>query len=538
MSLHPFLSVALLATLSFSCLGRGPKIDKISPRIGNTGEVLTIQGSGFRDERGESRVLMAGETPTSSAYIEWSDTRISVRIPDFGESGLVYVVVGGVKSNPSLFTNRASVPTPITAEREGVGPQVYAVEPAVAGIGELVTITGKNFGASRETGSVLFSWAAETQRVVPATAQAPLSIEASDFEFDYELWSDREIHVRVPDGAITGNLFVKTARGSSAPLYFEVSGTPGSKTFRDRKSYVFNYSADVSVSRASGPGILYLWVPEPIMSSSQRNRQLINRSAEPFIEGYRGTSLFQYKDLPTGASAQVNLSYLVDTYAVETQIRPSAIKKERASPVRSAYTLPTQLIPSQAPKVVKLAEQIVGKERNPYTQASLIYRWLISPGRIGTATASGGALEALETGGADPYAAALLFCALARSQGIPAVPVAGYVVDRNRKAIRHWWAEFWLDDFGWVPVDPSFGAGIVPPSLQSRPDAADFYFGNMDNLRIVFSRGETDLTPMDPRGRTATRTRSYAFQSIWEESVGGLDAYSSLWNDIVVSGVY
>lgn len=538
MTIRGFLPALAFAGLLLSCFGRGPRIDRIDPRIGNMGEVLTIEGSGFRPERGESRVLMAGAAPTSSSYIEWSDTRISVRIPDFGESGLVYVVVGGRKSNPSLFTNRASVPLPISADSEGIGPIAYAAEPVAASVGEVVTITGKNFGAARENGAVLFTWEAETPPSAPASVQAPNSIEATDLEFAYEMWSDREIRVRVPDGAISGNLTVKTARGSSAPLFFEVSGRPGTKRYKDRKSYVFTYSADVSVSRASGPGTLYLWVPEPASGPTQRNRQLINRSVEPFVESYRGASLYQFKDLATGSSAQVDLSYLVDSYAVETQVKASAIKKEKQGPIRSAYTIATPLVPSQNREIVKLSEQLTGKEKNPYARARLIYDWLTADGRIGTEQLSGGALEALAAQRSDAYSAALLFCALARANGIPALPVAGYVVDRNRTATRHWWAEFWIDDFGWIPVDPAFGAGAVPASMPARADARDFYFGNMDNQRIVFSRGEADLSPMDPRGRTATRARSYALQSIWEESVGGLDAYSSLWNDIVVSGVY
>jgi len=531
--------VAALAFSLFSCLGRGPRIDSIDPRIGNMGEVLTIKGSGFHEERGESRVLLSGAAPTSSAYIEWTDSSISVRIPDFGESGLVYVVVGGKKSNPALFTNRASVPLPISSNNEGIGPLAYSVNPTTASIGEVVTITGKNFGAARETGSVLFAWEAETPPSAPAAVQAPNVIEASDLEFDYEMWSDREIRVRVPDGAISGNLTVKTQQGSSVPLFFEVADRPGTKIYKDRKSYVFNYSTDVSISRASGPGNLYLWIPIPAAGPAQRNRQMINRSVEPFIDGYRGASLFQFKDPATGDRAQVNLSYLVDSYAVETQIKSTAINQNgRPSPVRSAYTIATRLVPSQDKEIVKLAEQIAGKERNPYEQARKIYDWLLAEGGIGSTATNGGALEALAAKRTDAYSAALLFCALARADGIPAVPIAGFVVDRNRAAIRHWWAEFWLDDFGWIPVDPAFGAGAVPLTSAPRADAKDFYFGNMDNQRIVFSRGEAELSPMDPRGRTATRTRSYAFQSIWEETIGGIDAYSSLWNDIVVSGVY
>jgi hypothetical protein len=60
----------------------------------------------------------------------------------------------------------------------------------------------------------------------------------------------------------------------------------------------------------------------------------------------------------------------------------------------------------------------------------------------------------------------------------------------------------------------------------------------MDNQRIAFSRGETNLSHMDLSGRTVTREREYAFQNLWEEAVGGLDSYSSLWTDIAITGMY
>ncbi len=519
-----------------SCIGGGPRIESIDPRIGNRGEVLTIQGAGFKAERGESRVIIAGTAPTASSYIEWSDERIAVRIPDFGDSGLVYVTVNGRKSNPALYTNRASVPLPVSSEDEGVSPKALSVEPAMAAIGTAVTITGRNFGAARENGAVLFSWSAETNPSAPASARAPDSLEAADLEFCYELWSDREIRVRVPDGAVSGNLRIRTDRGLSDPLYFEVAEKPGVKTYKDKRTYVFSYSADISVARSTMPNSLFIWMPIPVSAPYQRNRQLVSRSMEPFIEGHRGSSLFQFKDLAAGSSERVTVSYLVDSYAVETQVTANALKRDLPGPIRSAYTLASPLIPSDDKDISKQAERIVGKERNPYLQAKKIYGWLVSEAGIGPDPVTGSPLQAFADKKNDAYSAALLFCALVRSRGIPALPVAGYVVDRERSARRHWWAEFWIDGFGWIPVDPAFGAGAFPGA--AREDARDFYFGNLDNQRVVFSRGQSELSPMDPRGKTVSRPRSYAFQSIWEESVGGLEAYSSLWNDIAVSGVY
>lgn len=527
-----------IALLTAGCVGGGPRIDSIDPRIGNRGEILTIRGSGFQDARGENTILIAGTSPTSSSYIEWSDTRIAVRIPDFGESGLVYVSINGKKSNPALYTNRASVPLPVSSSDEGIGPRAIAVEPASGAIGAPITITGRNFGAARENGAVLFSWSAETSPAAPAAARAPDAIEASDLEFGYELWSDREIRVRVPDGAVSGAIRIKTDRGTSDALYFEVTEKPGTKVYKEKRTYVFTYSADFTVSKAAAPNTLFVWMPVPVSAPYQRNRQQVSRSVEPFVEGHRGASLFQFKDLAANEKQRVTLSYLVDSYTVETQVKTSAIKRDHPGPVRSSYTLSSSLIPSNDRELSRFAEKIVGKERNPYLQARKIFDWLVSEGGIERGMRTGGALQAFGEKKADAYSAALLFCAMARSRGIPALPIAGYLVDRNRASQKHWWAEFWIDGFGWIPVDPTFGAKAVSDNFTMHEDAANYYFGNIDNQRIVFSRGQAELAPMNPRGRTVGRTRTFAFQSIWEEAIGGLDAYSSLWDDITVTGVY
>jgi transglutaminase-like putative cysteine protease len=116
--------------------------------------------------------------------------------------------------------------------------------------------------------------------------------------------------------------------------------------------------------------------------------------------------------------------------------------------------------------------------------------------------------------------------------------VAGVLVNRSRQTIRHYWAEFWIDGFGWVPLDPALGAGAAPALFNLRPDAGAYYFGSLDNQRITFSRGQTILSQMDPRGRAAVHPRNYALQTLWEEAAGGLESYSSLWGDVTITGMY
>jgi transglutaminase-like putative cysteine protease len=387
---------------------------------------------------------------------------------------------------------------------------------------------------------VFFSWTADPVPGTPAETQSPGAVEAFEADSGYDLWTEREIRVRVPDGAASGNVEVRTARGNSRPLLFEVSGKPGTKIFRDKRSYTFSSSVQVRVREAASPNTLYLWVPRPAVSASQRNTELLSRSMESFVENYRGTNLFQLTNLASDSTVEIRQTWLAEVYAQETSLRPQDIRQDTSSPVHLAYTQATALLPADDEGIKALGERICGRERNPYLKARRIYDWLTGEGNISFAAAAPvpqGALEALEQGRADPYTAALLYCALARSVGVPAIPVAGVLVNRGA-ALKHYWAEFWIDGFGWIPLDPALGAAAAPEGFSLREDSGSWYFGNMDNQRIAFSRGQTVLSRMDPRGRTVPRGREYALQNLWEEAVGGIVSYSSLWGEITITGIY
>jgi hypothetical protein len=533
-----FCGIFLLLCFA-ACKPKTPEILSIDPRIGNMGDVLTIQGSGFGKERDESYITIAGMPPTTSSYLSWNDEKIMVKIPEFGEAGLIYVHRGREKSNPVLFTNQTTLPVFSGGAETDGAPRITSIEPASGTVGSLVTILGSNFGTSRETGAVCFSWNAETSSSRPEGIESPNFVEASAAEFGYEFWSEREIRVRVPDGAISGNVELRTPRGNSRPVFFEIAGKPGTKTFKDKRSYTISCSVDIRIDRAVNPNTLYIWMPQPAVSASQRNVRLLSRSVEPFVENYRGTSLFQFINILPQTSRTITLSYVADVYAVETSIRSQTpVKLDSPSPVGTVYTLPGPLIPADNPEIKTKAAEIVGRERLPYAKAQKIYEWIVSSGGIQEVPLSGGAPEALEEKRADCYRAALLFCAMARSQGIPALPVAGVLINRSRTTTRHYWAEFWLDGFGWIPADPALGAGIVPEDFNIREDHAKYYFGNLDNQRLAFSRGERSLSQMSPRGRPALRTRDYSLQNLWEEAVGGLESYSSLWSDVTITGMY
>jgi len=536
----PLIAVVPVLAVFFSsgCRQKDPVIYSVDPKIGNLGEPLTVFGANFGNERGESFVTIAGEQPTLSSYTDWQDEKIVVRVPEFGESGLVYVHVNGKKSNGALFANRLRLPRQTEEGRTGLGPKITAIKPQNGAVGSLLEISGAGFGSSRGKGGVFFSWNAEMPVSAPAEAMVFEFIEVSEADFGYEFWSEREIQVRVPDGAADGNIEIRTAKGASLPLFFTVADKPGTKVFRDKRMYIFDTSVNIITGEAKTPNSLFLWVPRPELSASQRNIEIISSNLPPFMEDHRGTVMYKLEDLAANSDAQVNITWKVEVYRVETSVRPQLIRQDPGSPVGGAFTQGDPLIPSDDPRIKNKAAQITGRERNPYLKAQNIYQWMLKELIVTEERIDTDIFTALQTGRADSYHAALLYCALLRSAGVPSLPVAGVVVNRNIQTINHYWVEFWVDGFGWIPADPAMGAGAVPSPINPDREKETFYFGNIDSQRIAFSRNFAGLHPMTPGGRTVSLERSYALQSLWEEAAGGLDSYTSLWGDVIITGIY
>src|SRR5574344_692798 len=144
----------------------------------------------------------------------------------------------------------------------------------------------------------------------------------------------------------------------------------------------------------------------------------------------------------------------------------------------------------------------------------------------------------LTSGKGDAYDWAILYTALVRSAEIPCIPVSGVLIDSELKARNHWWSEFYIENFGWIPVDPALAAGLEYKPFRPVADAKSFYFGSLDSQHVAFSRGFNEIKQSSTHSKYIYRARSYALQSIWEEASGTNINYSSLWNNPVVIGIY
>jgi len=535
------VALVIVLSLLYSSASK-PRIEGLEPSVAEPGSVVSLKGRNFGQERGDSRIEVDGVVPTSSAYISWSDSGISVRLPASVDSGLVRVLTSRGRSNAMLFMNRARLPVPTAGTKKGrAGPFIASLSSDSGQIGSLLVLTGLDFGASRGSASVFFAWSAESDGAPASGDQAAPSVVCpSEADYAYELWSDKEIRLRVPDGAVSGPVYVETGRGRSNAFFFRVAEGPGSKRYSSGTVYALSAGVSITKVKASGANELYLWAPLPVTSSSQRLVRVLDEDPKPVVPDYRGTALFHFENLAAGKSLSVDQSFLVQSFEVEAAVEAKALAlPPRDAPAQAAaYAAADELVPSDAPEILAALKKAAGNERGSWKAVRLIMDWLGKNLAWTERPQADRPLDALKAGRADSYAYAIVACALLRKAGVPALPVAGCLIDPKRKAVRHYWLEAYVYGLGWVPIDPVLASGASPGGSPPAWEERSRYLSGVDSRRVAFSRGLTKLAPMTSGGRRAAKERRWSFQSFYEESSGALDAYSSFWGDIEVTGMY
>ncbi len=535
------IGLVLVVLLSSRMAGRPPVVDAITPTAGKPGEVMIITGRWFGRERGEVRI--AGISPTSSDYSEWTDTRISVTIPDEAGSGLVHVVTANGSSRGLLFVNRDEIPVVAAGPGKAGEPWITSIQPLAAKVGDTITISGMNFGLERGTAEVYFAWTGGTGTVTSGSSDLDQLAPARDYNLDYPSWSDRELVVRVPDGAASGNVLVTTDKGRSNSVYFETLAGAGLKFFSRPRTTTVQYGVSVRDAVAAGGSTLYLWLPRVIETPEQRKVQLVRQSPEPVVGDRGSATLFRLENLARGERAEVVLAFMFERWQIETQVSAAKVPHtyEATADLAARFTAPDALAPSTAPEIVKAAAAAVGAEKNPYLKARRIYDWLLGQMIRATPARATDAVAALKAKRGDALAYASLYCALLRAARVPSRVVAGAIVGgTGERSLPHWWNEFYLETVGWVPVDPLLGdedLGVGLPA-DAETDRRAFYFGNLDNRHLTFSKGLEEVSRMTPDGRAVRHPEFPWLTNIHEEGSGNFVSWTTTFEGVEVTGVY
>lgn len=531
-----FVALVFFLVYRFTDESKGaPVIESVNPMVAVPGDVITIRGQNFGKSQSSSYVKIADSRLTASTIERWSDTEIKLKLPPNVADGLLVVVTDEGESLPSFFANRENIPTVVYADAETDYPVIEEISPESATVGQLVTITGKNFGASRSSSKVFFT--ANRGVKTAALSEEDLIPSEEDFiavnenEFDYNSWSDTEIRVRVPDGADSGSLYVATENGESIAVNIDVTFPAGKKDYTSKKKYIIQTKTLVSVPKRQ-EATLTLYSPRPAISSSQPFVQLSDMTATPLIADDSKALIYQMSLLPT-QEKNFSQNYVITVYGVRANIKPQSITRyvNTRRDLYTTFTCADSLIPCDDEKIIELKNEIVGKEKNPYRQAKALYDYICENFKLTSGREQNkSVIDFIASKRGDAYDFTLLFTALCRSCGIPSVPVSGLLIDSNSSVTIHWWQEIYFENYGFFPVDLALACGQKFTPFNSLDESPrEFYFGNLDSQHIAFSRGWNQIKSSISSAKTYGLTRTYALQSVWEESNAADASYTASW---------
>lgn len=526
-----------------------PEIDSIVPPVGSPGDVVVINGKNFGNSRDTNYVEIAGTRLTASSYISWTDTSIKLVLPANVKDGLVYVGIKDMRSNPLLFANEVDIPIPVPSVQQVSRPVITSLSSEKVNVGDMLTIFGNNFGDARNQSRVLFT--IDYNRKIRDSNVKNISyftenmIGANEDEFDYVMWSNTEITVIVPDGAFSGVVIVDTGKQRSVPKEIIINSNAGEKFFANKKIYLLTYSADVADVYCDGLSTITLRAPIPFETPAQPQVETTDVTPVPSLMKYQHDVIHQItKTRPSTIKNVMNYTFVLPVYEINTKMnveRIGAYTKMSSRPLFNYATQPDSLIPSGDETVTALEKQITGREKNPYKKAKLIYDYMLNNYNL---------LKKMRTGGADSrdliskkrgdvFDFAVIYTALLRASGIPCFMDAGILIGQDLSTQAHWWSEFYVENFGWIPVDVALGSGLEYKDWGDfEQSPAEYYFGNLDSHHVLFSRGLNDLKPFSVDNKIVKQPRSFALQTIWEEATSNVNKYSSYWSTPVVRGVY
>ena len=168
-----------------------PYLASVSPTRIKTGDRLTLTGGNFGNRRNTGYVLFTSNVrPSVADYVSWSNSRIVVKVPARAQSGNVRVTT----SNGTSGTKRIVVES---------SPHITSVSPRQVLYNQEVTVTGINFGSSRGSSTVRVGSA-----VIPSSS--------------LDSWSNTRIRFRVPTNMPSGNVTVRTSKGTSNAILLEI----------------------------------------------------------------------------------------------------------------------------------------------------------------------------------------------------------------------------------------------------------------------------------------------------------------------------
>ena len=175
-------------------------------------------------------------------------------------------------------------------------------------------------------------------------------------------------------------------------------------------------------------------------------------------------------------------------------------------------------------RIKSISAQIVGDETDPLKKLKKIFTWVDENTPWASAreysTISNIPEYSLENKHGDCGIQTLVFMTLCRYNGIPAKWQSGWMMHPPEINL-HDWCEIYVDEYGWIPVDQSFGIKNYLDDSQKY-----FYLGGIDAFRFIVN--DDYSKPLFP-AKIYPRSETVDFQRGEVEWKGG-NLYFDKWN--------
>lgn len=295
-------------------------------------------------------------------------------------------------------------------------------------------------------------------------------------------------------------------------IAFRSAAAPEWKSISRPVSYLVEGEFDIPRKEMPAEGLVKIWVPVAIQTACQDGARLLQVSPEkyvralPEIDGEIGSL---YLEVPLAGLAEdlrISVRSRFTHYEQRFRVDPEKVGPyDRESALYRTYTASRGNI-AVTPEIAQRAREIVGKETNPYRAARLIYDYILQnlpysfvPHLTVAVLKKPEAAYAHEFGYGDCGTQSMYFAALCRAIGIPARSTGGYQLIPGYSG-PHFWAEFYLPNYGWIPVDPTIAEAAdwaARLTDEERGRYQDFCFGGQDAYRYITQR-DVDV-PLSPR---------------------------------------
>jgi transglutaminase-like putative cysteine protease/DNA-binding beta-propeller fold protein YncE len=193
----------------------------------------------------------------------------------------------------------------------------------------------------------------------------------------------------------------------------------------------------------------------------------------------QNTAHFEYRNIKQGESKEIVMTNKLTLFDIRYFIFPDKVGgfDEIPADIKNKYLVDHEKYQINHPLIVNALQNAVGDETNMYWIARNIYDYLIDNMYYEMQGGWNTAPTVLERGNGSCSEYTFVYIAMCRAAGIPARYVGSVVVrgdDTSMDDVFHRWAEIYLPNYGWIPIDPSGGD-------QDWPKSQADYFGHLNN---------------------------------------------------------